>query len=330
MPVSRLSLAVESGAVALPESGRIAVFRPRTEHDISALAKDRVEIIQGFFPDHQAFSARGYACVVAEHGSYCAAVLFLPRAKAEAQWLLARAMQATNGGPVVVDGQKTDGVNSFLKECRKRGAQAGEVLPKSHGKIFTLSGGDFADWAKPPQAVLQGGFVTRPGMFSADRIDPGSAALAAALPQKLPGKVADLGAGWGYLARHILGREDVTECHLIEAEHGALDCARQNVTDPRARFHWADATNFQTETGFDHIVTNPPFHVGRAPDPALGLAFIAAAARLLARRGTLWLVANRHLPYEAGLSASFGEVAEVAGDASFKIVRAANPRRTRR
>jgi 16S rRNA (guanine1207-N2)-methyltransferase len=316
--------------VALPESGRIAVFRPRAEHDISALPKDLVEIIQGFFPDHQAFSVRGYACVVAEHGSYGAAVVFVPRAKAEAQSLVARAMQVTNGGPVVVDGQKTDGVNSLLKECRRRGAQTGEVLAKSHGKIFALSGGDFADWAEQREVVLQGGFVTRPGMFSADRIDRGSAALAAALPQKLPGKVADLGAGWGYLARHVLEREDVTECHLIEAEHGALDCARRNVTDPRARFHWADVTDFQAETSFDHIVTNPPFHVSRAAEPALGLAFIAAAAQLLARRGTLWLVANRHLPYEAALSASFGDVAEVAGDASFKVMRAANPRRARR
>jgi len=327
MSLSRLSLAVESGSVALPESGRIAVFRPRADHDISALAKDRVEVIQGFFPDHRALSAQGYVCVVAEQGRYSSAIIFLPRAKAEARWLVGRAMLVTGGGPVVVDGQKNDGVNSLLKECRKHDAKVGEVLAKAHGKLFTLLGGDFTEWAEPPESVLEGGFVTGPGMFSADRIDRGSAALAAALPRHLTGMVADLGAGWGYLSRHILQHEGVDECHLIEAEYSALDCARANVTDPRARFHWADATDFKADSGFDHIVTNPPFHTGHAADPALGLEFIASAARLLARRGILWLVANRHLPYEATLSANFGDVSEIAGDASFKIIRAANPRR---
>ena len=330
MSLSRLSLAVESGSVVLPESGRIAVFRPRAGHDISALAKDRVEVIQGFFPDHRAFSAQGFVCVVTEQGRYGSAVVFLPRAKAEARWLVGRAMLVTGGGPVVVDGQKNDGVNSLLKDCRSRSASVGDVLAKSHGKIFTLTGGDFANWADHQENVLDGGFVTAPGMFSADRIDRGSAALAAALPRHLTGMVADLGAGWGYLSRGILEREGVAECHLIEAEHGALDCARKNVIDPRARFHWADATDFKSESGFDHIVTNPPFHTGHTADTALGLEFIVSAARLLARRGTLWLVANRHLPYEATLSATFGEVAEIAGDASFKIIRAANPRRRRR
>ncbi len=330
MSVSRLAFAVESGAIVLPDSGRIAVFRPRADHDLAALARDRVEVIQGFFPDHRAYSALGFTCVVVEQGQYGSAVIFLPRAKAESRSLIGRAMLVTGGGPVVVDGQKTDGVNSVLKECRNQGANVGDVVAKSHGKIFALTGGDFADWAEQRENELDGGFVTAPGMFSADRIDRGSAALAAALPRNLTGKMADLGAGWGYLARHILECEGVAECHLIEAEHGALHYARKNVTDPRARFHWADATDFKAESGFDHIITNPPFHTNRIADPALGLEFIASAARLLARRGTLWLVANRHLPYETRLWAAFGEVAEITGDATFKILRAANPRRSQR
>ena len=63
----------------------------------------------------------------------------------------------------------------------------------------------------------------------------------------------------------------------------------------------------------------------RAADPSLGRAFIAAAARLLAPQGGLWLVANRHLPYEAALAEAFGEVQEIAGDASFKVIEARRP-----
>ena len=56
---------------------------------------------------------------------------------------------------------------------------------------------------------IEGGFTTVPGVFSADAPDRGSVLLAAALPAKLPARVADLGAGWGYLSRAILARDGV-------------------------------------------------------------------------------------------------------------------------
>jgi 16S rRNA (guanine1207-N2)-methyltransferase len=145
------------------------------------------------------------------------------------------------------------------------------------------------------------------------------------LPARLGPLVADLGAGWGYLSRAILAREGVTEVHLIEADHAALDCARQNVTDPRARFHWADTTVHAPGIAFDTVVTNPPFHVTRAADPALGRSFVEAARRLLAPRGDLWLVANRHLPYETALRSAFREVAEIGDDPAFKLFHASHP-----
>ena len=72
---------------------------------------------------------------------------------------------------------------------------------------------------------------------------------------------------------------------------------------------------------------NPPFHTGRAADPALGIAFIAAAARALTGSGQLWMVANRHLPYEAALRDRFKTVEELGGDAAFKLFHATRPKR---
>lgn len=117
----------------------------------------------------------------------------------------------------------------------------------------------------------------------------------------------------------------MTECHLVEADLDALDCARLNVTDPRARFHWADATAAVLPAA-DRVVSNPPFHAGRQADPGLGAAFVAAAARMLAPGGTAWLVANRHLPYEAALNAAFAQIDELPGTAAFKLYRATRPR----
>ncbi len=326
MASSRLSTALDNGVISLPDSGRIALLRARADHELSALPQDRIEAIQGFYPDYAALAARGVNVGVAPEGDYSAALVFLPRAKAEARALIAQAKAICADGPVIVDGQKTDGIDSMLKECRRADAVIREVFSKAHGKIFSMSGGNFTAWGAQGHKSIGGGYVTAPGVFSADAIDRGSAALVAALPARLSGRVCDLGAGWGYLAREMLGAHpEITECHLVEAEHSALECARENVPDPRARFHWDDAGSFEVASAFDHVVTNPPFHVSRAADASIGRGFISAAARLMARHGTLWLVANRHLPYERDLSAAFGEVQEIAGDAAFKIYRARKP-----
>ena len=321
MTTSRLSLALESGAVRLPEAGRIAVFGARAGDDLSALPTDRVQVIQRLYPDHAALTTAGYDCAVAPEGRYGAAVVRLPRAKAEARARIAEAREVADG-PLIIDGQKTDGIDSVLRDIRKR-AEVGEVMAKAHGKLFAVAGGDFSDWVGRETEV--DGFVTMPGVFSADGLDRGSELLAAALPTLLPPLVADPGAGWGYLSRAILERGGVEELHLIEADHTALACARRNITDPRAVFHWADARSFVPDRPFDAVITNPPFHTGRAAEPALGLAFIDAARRLLTRQGELWLVANRHLPYEKALADSFREVREIGQDPGFKIFRAARP-----
>jgi len=77
------------------------------------------------------------------------------------------------------------------------------------------------------------------------------------------------------------------------------------------------------------VIMNPPFHTTRAADPALGQAFVAAAAGMLGPQGQLWMVANRHLPYEATLGSFFSRVSETGGDHRFKLFHAARPLRKR-
>ncbi len=326
MRQSRLNLALEGAIATLPDTGRIAVFAPRADEDLSDLPRDRVQIVQGFKPDHDVWAGRGFDCSPVAKPPFSAAMICLPRAKALARALVAAAVAGVAGGPVIVDGQKTDGIDSLLKECRKRAEITG-VISKAHGKLFCMTAAPdaFAEWAVVGPTMLPDGYQTLPGVFSADGVDRGSALLAAALPAHLKGRVADLGAGWGYLAAQALTCDGIRELHLVEADHDALSCAKLNVQDPRARFHWADATTFRGDAPFDVVITNPPFHTGRAADPALGLAFLQNAATILAPSGQLWLVANRQLPYERGLAELFREVDEVAGDSGFKILHATRP-----
>lgn len=323
---SRLSTAIEDGLLALPE-GPVCVMRPDATYDVAALQRDVVTIQHSYKPMVTAWGDAGFP-VAQELTEVSTAIVVVPRAKALARAMIAAA--CAKADLVIVDGQKTDGVDSLFKACRKA---LGDLpsLTKAHGRIFWFQARDaFADWAAPPPAKGQHGFVTTAGVFSDGEIDAGSALLVQHLPDKLPSRMADLGAGWGYLSAEVLTRASVTSIDLIEAEALALECARANVTDPRATFHWADATAFQPAQPYDGIVMNPPFHTGRAADPALGQAFIRAAARMLTPNGKLWLVANRHLPYEAAMSESFRTVDTIAQNGAFKVFAAAKPRQSRR
>ena len=328
MHTERLSLALEQGIITLPETGRIAVVAPALNADLSGLPKDRVDVVTRQAAVHSAFQNMGYTTLTDIEGPLSAAIVFLPRAKAEARETLAKAAAATDG-PLIVDGQKTDGVDSVLKELRKR-ATVGEVYAKAHGKIFAVTQAELTDWQAVDRPLVDGRFRTAPGVFSADGIDPASDHLARALPEKMKGHVVDLGAGWGFLSDAILAREGVTSLDLVEADHAALNCARQNISDPRASFHWDDALVWRPNTPADHVVTNPPFHQGRTADPGLGQAFIRAAAAMLAPRGTLWLVANRHLPYEKTLETAFRDVNTLGQTSSFKLYSATAPRTSRK
>lgn len=324
-----MQLALDSAGLELPETGDIAVFQPHSEAVLGYLDQERACIIQDFKPDYDAWAARGYKVSHRAEGRYAAAIVSLPRAKAEARALIAEAC-AVSDGPVVIDGQKTDGADSILREMRNRVTVQGPVS-KAHGKLFWISAGSsefFADWAAGP-VLTEGGFWTAPGVFSADGIDLASALLVDVLPDNLGKEVADLGAGWGFLSAHALTRPKVETVHLVEAGYLALECARHNVTDDRARFYWEDATTWEPPHRMDTVLMNPPFHVGRASEPQIGQAFVAAAARILSSHGDLWMVANRHLPYEAELRKRFMHVEEIGGDARFKLFHATRPLRRR-
>lgn len=320
---SRLSTALAEGHLDAA-TATISVIRPPAGYDLSALPRDKVTIVHGFKPDVVAWSQAGYS-VTGAVPTTDIAIVVVPRAKALAKSLIAAA--CANAGTVVVDGAKTDGIDSLFKACR---AALGDIatITKDHGRIFWFqASAALSDWAAPDPAPGPHGFVTTAGVFSDGDIDKGSQFLIETLPAKLPARMADLGAGWGYLSSQLLTRDGMAHLDLIEAESLALDCARQNIDDNRVQFLWEDATTYAPKTAYDGIVMNPPFHTSRSADPALGRAFIKGAAGMLTANGKLWMVANRHLPYEQALSDAFRNVDMIAQNNAFKVFHATRPRR---
>lgn len=321
MTASRIQLAFPDG----PPPGDVLVIGAPGNADLSSLDPAKTRVEQGHFPDHQQLEARGFQVAPLVEGRFATAIVVLPRAKASARGrIVAAAERLEPQGALWVDGQKTDGVDAILKELRGL-VEIAEVHSKAHGKIFrvVLPAGNWwpDDWAAKATEVAPG-FVTRPGVFSADGVDPGSELLIRHLPERLPTRIVDLGAGWGWLAAQALTRPGIETIHLVEADHAAMESARENVTDPRAKFHWADARDFRLSDPVNGVIMNPPFHNGRDADPKLGVAFIATAAKLLTGAGKLWMVANRHLPYETVLREHFAQVTEIGGDGRYKVFEA--------
>lgn len=327
MRADRLLHAVESGALVVPAQGRIAIFGPAAPQDLTVFPRDRVQVVTRQRLDHDAFMAAGYDVVDKAAAGAAMALVCASRARVATQALVADAVASLGPlGTLVLDGQKTDGIDTLIRAVSAR-AMVGDPVIKAHGRLVVVGPGvEVADWTAAP-TMVEGSFVTRPGVFSADGPDPASVLLAEVLPEKLGARVVDLGAGWGYLSRAILARDTVQHLDLVEADGVALDCARENITDLRAHFHWADALSFKPTAPAHAVICNPPFHTTRDADPALGAAFIRAAQRMLAAEGTLWLVANRHLPYDAVLAAAFREVTDIDGTKAYRLIRASRPHR---
>ena len=236
--------------------------------------------------------------------------------------------RVADGGTGLVAGGKEDGVASLAKRLGKMVALDGQA-PKHHGLAFWFRAADDRKAVAAelrrlnPPVLIDGRFETAPGMFSHGRIDPGSKLLAEALPANLSGKVADFCAGWGYLSAELVARcKDVASVDLYEADHQSLEAARRNLAGMSAatRFFWRDLLAEPIETRYDAIVMNPPFHQGRAAEPGIGSKLIAVAAKALKSRGSLYLVANKGLPYERDLAGGlFSEYRQVANDKAFNI-----------
>lgn len=255
------------------------------------------------------------------------AVVHAPAGAIERRYTLALVLRALKpGGRLDVMAPKTRGGARLAKELQGFGVDC-EVVSKAHHKRClatrpdALTGIEVSIKAGALRQDPESGIWTQPGLFAWDRVDPGTALLIRHM-ESLKGRGADFGCGYGALGQAVLAQDPVTELTLIDLDRRAVEAARRNLTDPRARHLWADVRTLDSLTDLDFVVANPPFHDGGAEDRALGQAFIDRAAKSLRTGGTLWMVANRHLPYEAGLKSAFKAARAVVEGDGYKIIEA--------
>lgn len=262
-----------------------------------------------------------------EPGSIDAVTVYAPPGVLERRYTLAMALRALKvGGRLDVMAPKAKGGSRLAKELKAFGLEVAETAKAHHRRCIALRpdvviGVDEAIAAGAQQLVPGLEAWSQPGIFAWDRVDAGSGLLAEHLPV-LKGKGADLGCGYGALATVILRSPQAVSLKMVDIDRRAIKAARRNIEDARAKVQWTDVRTLATNGDYDFVVSNPPFHDGGAEDRRLGWAFIRKAAEMLRKGGVLWLVANRHLPYEAELNAAFARVRPVADQGGYKVFEA--------
>jgi 16S rRNA (guanine1207-N2)-methyltransferase len=253
------------------------------------------------------------------------AIVAAPPGTIERRYVLAQALRALKpGGELISLAPKDRGGLRLKGDLKAFGCEPDDQSRRHHRIVSCVKPDGLTGL---DEAIADGsmreagpGVWTQPGVFSWDRLDPGSERLLEHL-DGLSGEGADFGAGIGVLSRRALRSPAIDVLTLVEIDRRALEAARRNIIDPRARFLHEDVRNTSlSRLGF--VIMNPPFHAGGWEDRSLGQAFIRKAASSLRKGGRLYMVANMDLPYEAVLDELFARYSPLSKGGGFKVFEA--------
>ena len=166
---------------------------------------------------------------------------------------------------------------------------------------------------------------SRPGVFSWDHLDEATETLATVMRIESGESVLDIGCGAGALGTLAALLTPTGRVAMVDADTEAVRSATRTAEAAGAgnvTVLESDVADAVIDQRFDVVVTNPPFHTGKATDLALPLRFVADAWTVLEPGGRLYLVANRTLPYERAIRERFGNMSVAHDGPRFKVLTA--------
>ncbi|MET0935694.1 MAG: methyltransferase, partial [Luteibacter sp.] len=228
-----------TGDLAWPPAGDVLILRARDGFALRETRRAGWLLQQSFKPAADALARSGFRVTPELPEGRFRVVMVLPtRQREESRALFAQAMaRVATDGIVVAAVPNAEGAKTAEADLA---LLAGGVsnLSKHKCRVFWTRPGALPDpsllaaWLTLDDAlpIDEGRFTSRRGLFAWDRIDIASALLASVLPTDIAGRIADLGAGFGYLACQVIATNPgVTAVDLFEAEARALEPARHNV-----------------------------------------------------------------------------------------------------
>ncbi|AEY00659.1 ribosomal RNA small subunit methyltransferase C [Oceanimonas sp. GK1] len=257
-------------------------------------------------------------------------LLLMPKAKAEAEYLLAACLPLLPpGAPVFMAGDNKGGVKAAPKLLAPYCEQVNKLDSARRASLYQAELSRpvpplvAADWVRRyPLAEERLTICTLPGVFSADHLDAGTRLLLNNA-DGLHGRVLDFGCGAGVIGASLLKRNPGIELEQIDINALALEASRLTLAENglQAKVYASDGLS-QVQGRFDCIISNPPFHAGLKTFYSTTETLLTQAKDYLKPGGCLLLVANAFLPYPELIEQRFGQCQTLASNGRFKIYRA--------
>ncbi|EAQ52224.1 MULTISPECIES: 16S rRNA (guanine(1207)-N(2))-methyltransferase RsmC [Vibrio] len=258
-------------------------------------------------------------------------MLYWPKAKAEAEFLLAMLFaKLGKDTEIVVVGENRSGVKSIEKMF----APYGKVVKYDSARRCSFYWGQCFE--QPPAFNLQDWFKTYtvnigeqsltvkslPGVFSHGQFDVGSQLLLDTLP-KLKGKVLDFGCGAGVLGAVMASRHPDIELEMCDISAFAV-ASSQATLEANGLTGNVFASDVYSDTSKDYqfIISNPPFHSGLDTSYSATETLLAQAPNHMKRSGEMIIVANSFLKYIPIIEQAFGKCATLNKTTKFAIYHA--------
>jgi 16S rRNA (guanine1207-N2)-methyltransferase len=267
-------------------------------------------------------------------------MLRLPKGKPRALLSIWSAYQVLKpGGRLFLAGAKQEGIKSYLRHMNdlfgnttglayRKGNRVAQATKRETGTSipdqFQSSWLAHTYFHSFPVEIAgeELSIQSRPGIFAWDRLDQGSRALIETMQVAAGDGLLDLGCGSGIVgvAAARAGAGSVT---MVDADVDAVLAAERSAAVnglQGARVQQSDCGEAFLDQRFDLVVTNPPFHQGRANDYAAGQQFVRDASAILRPGGRFYLVANRFLVYEEEMQRQFDGVETAFQDNRYKVL----------
>ncbi|WED22274.1 16S rRNA (guanine(1207)-N(2))-methyltransferase RsmC [Vibrio sp. JC009] len=258
-------------------------------------------------------------------------LLYWPKAKAEAEYLLAMLLSKLGTETeIVVVGENRSGVKSIEKffkpygpikkydSARRSSFYWGQCI--NEPAAFVLQ-----DWYKTYTLNVSGNEITvksLPGVFSHGEFDIGSQLLVDSLPS-LKGKVLDFGCGAGVLGAVMAVTNPGIELEMCDISALAIASSKQTLAANGANAKvFASDVYSDTSKDYDFIISNPPFHSGLDTSYSATETLLEKAPEYLNASGELYIVANSFLKYQPIIQESFTNYATINKTNKFAIYHA--------
>jgi 16S rRNA (guanine1207-N2)-methyltransferase len=254
------------------------------------------------------------------------------------RWLVEAYHALADGGELYLAGANDQGIRSIVADAAALFSNAVVLGYKrgqrvAHAQKSGEQPGDVG-WAAMPGiapgtwhefvAELRGQtFRLRslPGVFAYDRLDEGTRLLLETIAPPVGARVLDIGCGYGVVGL-LAAKLGAAQVDLVDVNLLAVAAAAENIALNRvdgARAFASDGVPSGRAGWYDLVLTNPPYHIGKAVDYEIAHAFIARTRRALKPGGQFVLVANQFLRYDKLLRSAFERVACLAETRSYRV-----------